>query len=59
MITSAAVIMISVFLSFLLVDNAIVKMFGVGLAAGVLMDATLIRMALVPSLMIVLGRSNW
>ncbi|MDQ4133280.1 MAG: MMPL family transporter [Actinomycetota bacterium] len=58
-ITSAAIIMICVFVSFLLVDDAIVRMFGVGLAAGVLMDATLIRMVLVPSIMTLLGGANW
>jgi putative drug exporter of the RND superfamily len=58
-ITSAAVIMVSVFLSFLLVDDPTVKMIGLGLAAAVFFDATVIRMMLVPATMALLGRANW
>ncbi len=58
-ITSAALIMISVFASFILADDPIGKMFGVGLAAAVFLDATLVRMVLVPSTMSLLGRANW
>ncbi|HEV3355041.1 MAG TPA: MMPL family transporter [Acidimicrobiales bacterium] len=58
-ITSAAVIMVSVFASFLLVDDPTVKMFGLGLAVAVLVDATLIRMVLVPATMTLLGAANW
>jgi RND superfamily putative drug exporter len=58
-ITSAAVIMVSVFLSFLLVNDPTVKMIGLGLASAVLVDATVIRMVLVPATMALLGRANW
>ena len=58
-ITSAALIMISVFGAFVLGDDPIVKMFGVGLSVAVLLDATLVRMVLVPSTMSLLGRANW
>jgi RND superfamily putative drug exporter len=58
-ITSAAIIMVSVFASFLLVNDPTVKMIGLGLAVAVLVDATLIRMVLVPSTMTLLGAANW
>jgi RND superfamily putative drug exporter len=58
-ITSAAIIMVSVFLSFLLVDDPTVKMIGLGLASAVFVDATVIRMVLVPATMALLGRANW
>ena len=58
-ITSAALIMISVFGSFVLGDDPIGKLFGVGLAAAVFLDATLVRMVLVPATMSLLGRANW
>jgi RND superfamily putative drug exporter len=58
-ITSAALIMISVFLAFVTSDNVTVKMFGLGLATAVLIDATLVRMVLVPSTMSLLGGANW
>jgi RND superfamily putative drug exporter len=58
-ITSAALIMISVFLSFVLGDNATVKMMGLGLATAVFVDATLIRLVLVPATMRLLGDANW
>ena len=58
-ITSAALIMISVFLSFVLGDNPTVKMIGIGLATAVFVDATIIRMVLVPATMKLLGDSNW
>ena len=58
-ITSAALIMISVFGSFVLGDDPIGKLFGVGLAAAVFIDATLVRMVLVPATMSLLGRANW
>jgi RND superfamily putative drug exporter len=58
-ISSAAAIMIAVFLSFSLNDNRIIKLFGVGLATAVLVDATIVRLALVPSTMELLGRANW
>src|SRR5215210_3137767 len=58
-ITSAALIMISVFGAFVLGDDPTGKLFGVGLAAAVFLDATLVRMVLVPATMSLLGRANW
>ena len=58
-ITAAAAIMIVVFGAFLLEDMRIIKLFGVGLAVAVLLDATLVRMVLVPSTMELLGARNW
>ena len=58
-ITSAALIMISVFGSFVLGDDPTGKLFGIGLAAAVFLDATLVRMVLVPATMSLLGRANW
>jgi len=58
-ITSAALIMISVFLSFLGDPDPTVKMFGVGLAVAVFVDATLVRLVLVPATMELLGPANW
>jgi len=58
-ITSAALIMISIFLAFVTSSDVMVKMFGVGLATAVFLDATLVRMVLVPSTMSLLGRANW
>lgn len=58
-ITAAAAIMIVVFGAFLLEDDRIIKMFGVGLAAAVFLDATLVRMLLVPATMELLGARNW
>ena len=58
-ITAAAAIMIVVFGAFLLEDNRVIKLFGVGLAAAVLLDASLVRMLLVPATMELLGDKNW
>ncbi|MFE7773159.1 MMPL family transporter [Streptomyces sp. NPDC057445] len=58
-ITSAALIMVSVFLSYLLSDDPVVKMFGIGLATAVALDATVVRGVVVPSTMVLLGRANW
>ena len=58
-ITSAALIMISVFLGFVMADDVTIKMFGVGLATAVLLDATVVRMVLVPATMALLGNANW
>jgi RND superfamily putative drug exporter len=58
-ITSAALIMIAVFLSFVFGDEPTIKMAGLGLATAVLIDATLVRMVLVPSSMKLLGDANW
>jgi len=59
-ITSAAAIMICVFGSFVIGDPLrILKVFGLGLAASILIDASLVRLVLVPSVMELLGRANW
>jgi RND superfamily putative drug exporter len=58
-ITAAALIMISVFLGFVLDDDPRVKMFGLGLATAILIDATIVRMVLVPAAMKLLGDANW
>jgi RND superfamily putative drug exporter len=58
-ITSAALIMISVFLSFVASPQPTVKMIGLGLAAAVFVDATLVRLILVPATMELLGKANW
>ena len=58
-ITAAALIMILVFGSFILGGERVIKEFGLGLAAGIFMDAVLIRMALVPATMFLVGRGNW
>ena len=58
-ITSAALIMISVFGSFILGDQTEIKMFGLGLAVAVFLDATVVRIVLVPATMRLLGDRNW
>ncbi len=58
-ITAAAAIMVVVFGSFILEPDRIIKLFGVGLAAAVLLDATIVRMLLVPATMELLGDKNW
>ncbi|MFE5245656.1 MULTISPECIES: MMPL family transporter [unclassified Streptomyces] len=58
-ITCAALIMVSVFAAFLISDNIVVKMLGLGLAASVLIDATVVRLLLVPAVMTLLGRAAW
>ena len=58
-ITAAALIMVLVFGSFMLGGQVVIKMFGLGLAAAVLLDAVIVRMALVPALMLLLGERNW
>jgi len=58
-ITSAAAIMVAVFIGFALDPDVTVKMVGVGMAVAVLIDATVVRMLLVPAVMALLGRANW
>jgi RND superfamily putative drug exporter len=58
-ITAAALIMVCVFGSFVAGDDRVVKLFGLGLAVAVLIDATLVRMVLVPATMELLGARNW
>ena len=58
-ITCAALIMTSVFLAFLLSASVVIKMLALGLGVSVLVDATLIRLLVVPATMFLLGRANW
>jgi len=58
-ITAAAAIMFVVFLSFAVSDETFLRLFGVGMATAILVDATVVRMVLVPAVMQVLGRANW
>jgi RND superfamily putative drug exporter len=59
LITGAAAIMCAVFLAFALADVVIIKAIGVGLAIAVAVDATVVRILIVPSVMRILGRANW
>jgi RND superfamily putative drug exporter len=58
-ITAAAAIMIAVFAAFVPSPDVVLKVIGVGMAAAILVDATVVRMLLVPSVMHLLGRANW
>ncbi|MFB7944406.1 MMPL family transporter [Kitasatospora phosalacinea] len=58
-ISSAAAIMVAVFTGFAIDPDITVKMIGVGMAVAVLVDATVVRMVLVPATMTLLGRHNW
>ncbi len=58
-ITAAAAIMVFVFGSFILEQDRVVKLMGVGLATAILLDATIVRMLLVPATMELLGDKNW
>ncbi|HEY6761924.1 MAG TPA: MMPL family transporter [Baekduia sp.] len=58
-ITSAALIMVSVFFAFILNGDPTVKQFGVGMGVAVAVDATVVRCLLVPSVMTLLGNANW
>ena len=58
-ITAAAAIMVAVFLSFVVADDVFQKLIGVGMATAIFVDATVIRMLLVPSVMQLMGRANW
>ena len=58
-ITAAAAIMVAVFLSFALSEGRIIKEFGVGLGVAIFVDATIVRLVLVPSVMELLGDVNW
>jgi uncharacterized membrane protein YdfJ with MMPL/SSD domain len=59
LITGAAAIMVAVFLAFALADVVIIKAIGVGLAIAIAVDATIVRILIVPSVMRILGRANW
>ncbi len=58
-ITAAAAIMVVVFLAFLAAPDTFLKLFGIGLASAVFLDATVVRMVLVPAVMQLLGDRNW
>jgi RND superfamily putative drug exporter len=58
-ITAAAAIMIVVFAAMIPSDQVFIKVFAVGMVAAILVDATIVRMLLVPAVMHLLGRSNW
>jgi putative drug exporter of the RND superfamily len=58
-ITAAAAIMVVVFLAFLAAPDVFLKLFGIALASAIFLDATIIRMVLVPALMQLLGSRNW
>src|SRR5215212_5755771 len=58
-ITSAAMIMVSVFLAFVINGDPTVKQFGLGMAVAVAVDATVVRCVLVPAIMSLLGSSGW
>ncbi len=58
-IGAAALIMVSVFLSFVTTPLVVVKQLSIGLSAAVLLDATVVRLVLVPSTMFLLGERNW
>jgi putative drug exporter of the RND superfamily len=58
-ITAAAAIMVAVFAAFVLSGEVYTKLIGIGLAAAVLIDATVVRMVLVPAVMQLLGERNW
>jgi RND superfamily putative drug exporter len=58
-ITAAAAIMVVVFLAFLAAPDTFLKLFGIGLATAIFLDATVVRMVLVPAVMQLLGDRNW
>jgi putative drug exporter of the RND superfamily len=58
-ITSAALIMVSVFFAFIINGDPTVKQFGVGMGVAVAVDATFVRCLLVPAVMVLIGRANW
>jgi RND superfamily putative drug exporter len=58
-ITAAAAIMVVVFLAFVFSPEVFLKLFGIGLAAAIFLDATIVRMVLVPAVMQLLGSRNW
>jgi putative drug exporter of the RND superfamily len=58
-ITAAAAIMVVVFLAFLAAPDVFLKLFGIGLATAIFLDATIVRLVLVPAVMQLLGSRNW
>jgi putative drug exporter of the RND superfamily len=59
LITAAAAIMVAVFISFAFGNQRVIKEFGLGLASAILIDATVIRLLVVPAIMQLLGNANW
>ncbi len=59
LITGAALIMVAVFMAFGLASVVIIKAIGIGLAIAIAVDATIVRILIVPSIMRLLGRANW
>jgi RND superfamily putative drug exporter len=59
LITGAAAIMVAVFLAFGLSNFVIIKAIGIGLAVAIAIDATIVRILIVPAIMRILGRANW
>jgi putative drug exporter of the RND superfamily len=58
-ITAAAAIMVVVFTAFVLSPESFLKLMGIGMASAILVDATIVRMVLVPAVMQLMGRANW
>jgi RND superfamily putative drug exporter len=58
-VTSAAAVMVSVFAIFATLSMLEMKMMGVGLAAAILLDATLIRLVMLPAILVLLGERTW
>jgi RND superfamily putative drug exporter len=58
-ISSAAAIMVAVFIGFAFDSNVLIKMLGIGMAVAIALDATVVRLVLVPATMTLLGRWNW
>jgi RND superfamily putative drug exporter len=58
-ITAAAAIMVPVFLAFVAGDQLFLKVIGMGMATAILVDATVVRLLLVPATMELLGNRNW
>ncbi len=58
-ITSAAIIMVTVFASFILNGDPVIKQFGVGLSLAIVLDTTIVRLVIVPATMVLLGEWNW
>jgi putative drug exporter of the RND superfamily len=58
-VTSAAIVMVAVFATFATLSQVSLKQLGVGLAAAVFLDATLVRAVLLPATMALLGEHNW
>jgi RND superfamily putative drug exporter len=58
-ITAAAAIMVAVFAAFVPSPDVVLKVIGIGMASAIFIDATVVRLLLVPAVMHVLGRANW